>query len=396
MAGESISRFKLRNNVHVRLLMMATPESWNPPTLLLRLIQAHGEELYIHATGDARVSLLGMNSEEVYELEIPGVSVRQNTNVKKNGVESKFEVRISTAMTVKSSPQVWPLKVQYNFIPLNEMEKLHVGDIIDVQGFVLEDVVETSEAGKLCKKTFQLIMGEHAVQVELLGAHAAVMVAREDFFAFHGMKVTSWQTERKLTTNFLSYVARNPPDLRKRHAQDLPDASSPKKKAMKLEKKNILSLEDVFVAERNLQYTATTELEKSGLLQPQKQHVQFQAQYKRFDEEVFLKETPFYEKSKRMIPRFQAVLTDGTSELPVTLWGGATEGLFQCDKETLWSKWSNCEADEGQQEFLNTLNANIGKSFLFSCTLQTWGHGKPVVVDVNCNVDAVEIIEEIS
>ena len=127
MAEESLSRFKTKNIIHVRVLSMATPESWNPPTLLLRLIQVHGDEILLTATGGARMSLLNLDPEKVYLIELPGVNVRHNSNVQKNGVKSKFEVRLVHPIVVEESPQVWPLKVQYEFIPLNGMERYVAG-----------------------------------------------------------------------------------------------------------------------------------------------------------------------------------------------------------------------------------------------------------------------------
>jgi len=392
MSDASLSRLKEKNIIHARVLAMQSPESWNPPTMLLRLILVHGEEIFIHATGDARTSLSRMDPEKVYQIHIPGVSVRVNSNMKKNGVMSKFEVRLSKSITVEESPQVWPLKVQYEFKELNEMERLQVGDFIDVKGFVLHDPSDNSEEGSLKKKTFLLALGEYAVHVELLGVHAALTVTTGDFFVFRGIKVTSWQAERKLSTGFLTFVVRNPPDLRKRHAAEQPDASSPTKKAMKMEVKNVIEFQEVYLEITRLKNAATALLETALEVPVQRKQVQFKGQYMQFTDDIFLKETPFYEKSRLMLPRLAGVLTDGTNQLPVTLWSTATEVLFKCDAKSLWEKWSQCESEEGKEEFLTILNSNAGTSFRFACTLQTWGRGRPIQIEVNCNVDAVELL----
>ena len=372
------SVFKSKNVLNAKVLQMAVAHSWNSTPLLLRLITQEQKEILLVATDDAKTSLMSMQKGVAYNITVPGACVKQS-DAAKTGVPCKTELRMRYKVQFDRDTATWPTQVPYQFVKFVELSKVDEGSWVDVIGFVTEireTVSRDIKAAKGPAYTLQsreiiLQSGEFHESVELLGGHTDMTIKVGDVMAVRQAKMSSWNQIRKLSTGVSTHIVVNPAAASNIDAPVKPrDASTPTKKAAGTKDIKIMTLQDIRVQRDALLRAVRVEGQDPKTVRVE---AATKAKFVSYDNGLFETGFPFYGSDEQPMMKFPVVLQDETGQLSrVTLWHDACQKLFQTDAPTCLNLWQACDSDEGKEEMLEKLNAQIDTTFQFWMTLTAW------------------------
>ena len=98
------------------------------------MVEQNGCNTIIFATDEAYTQLEQLEVQRIYDFEIPGQSVKNNSSSRKYGVFGPYEIRLRVPCTFSVSASAWPIVIPYAITPLSARNQCQHEAYVDVVG----------------------------------------------------------------------------------------------------------------------------------------------------------------------------------------------------------------------------------------------------------------------
>jgi hypothetical protein len=211
---------------------------WSKPTFLARFTEQNGASTMFTITGDALLQFKTLEKGRIYNIEVPGSCVKNNSPAEKFGVSGAYEVRLTRECKLSLAKDAWPMKLPYSFTSFADLNQIDSNHHVDIIGRVLSATVQADRE----KQTIVLENGEFQQEVSLFGQHAKMSVASGDLLAIKDAKIHEWKKFKNVNTSFLSVLEKNPTGLSEDDMPSESETNEPTRKAIKLNMPTLLTI----------------------------------------------------------------------------------------------------------------------------------------------------------
>ena len=213
-----------------------------------------------------------------------------------------------------------------------------------------------------------------------------------DVLAIKGAKLTEFRENRSVSSALLTYLDRNPVPNDAYERPEPINADSPTKRALTMKTGEPLPFAEVKTLLQQIRSYDSEMLpapsqDSRWTVGPTDLRFTVRAKIQPFNDDIFKQGVPFFGPDANQKMRFTVTLEDASGAYlrGVTLWSEAAREVTQLDVETAVGMWEACETPEGRKAFLTALNANLGNSFDFNCSVKAGDDGSQKGTRINAN-----------
>ena len=225
--------------------------------------------------------------------------------------------------------------------------------------------------------------GDYYENVEFLGNHAALGVVEDQVVACKGLQLKSWKSTRTCTTTLLSYISLDP-DAGLGKVAEPSTGESPQKKATM--SRDCPRLTTLLIRDAATKMKRAYEQNPVGPLPTAAFTVR--GKVAPFTMDSF-GGCPTFDKNGIAKIRFLADVSDVCGILErVTVWDAAAREMLKTDGSGLMALWSQCDDEDGQGTFLETMNKakDTIYDYVLEVVLREWKGQYTYQINVNAAV----------